>query len=73
MPPRPPTGIRRRERAVSSAVGFYIVVLLALQIFLLAVALDALQAGNDAMAWSSAGISVLLALGSGLFYRYLRR
>lgn len=63
---------RRRERTVSSAVAVYIIVLLALQIFLLTVALDALLGYDPAMAWVAAGFSVLLAIGSALFYRYLR-
>jgi ABC-type bacteriocin/lantibiotic exporter with double-glycine peptidase domain len=64
---------RRHERTVSSAVAVYIIVLLALQIFLLTVALDALLAYDPAMAWVSAGFSVLLAISSALFYRYVRR
>ena len=53
---------RRRERTVSSAVAVYIIVLLALQIFLLTVALDALLGYDPAMAWVAAGFSVLLEL-----------
>lgn len=72
MARRPEAPIRRRERTVSSAVAVYVIVLLALQIFLLTVALDALLGYDPAMAWVSAGFSVLLAVGAGLFYRYLR-
>ena len=64
---------RRRERTVSSAVSVYLIVLLGLQIFLLTVALDALLGYDPPMAWISAGLSVLLAVGSALFYRALRR
>lgn len=64
--------LRRRERTVSSAVAVYIIVLLALQIFLLTVALDALLGYEPSMAWTSAILSVILAAGSILFYRYLR-
>lgn len=70
---RPPGTAPRRERTVSSAVAVYIIVLLALQIFLLTVALDALLGYRPAMAWASAGLSVVLAIGSGLFFRYLYR
>lgn len=66
MPPR-------RERDTSSAIAVYVIVLLALQIFLLTVALDALQALDAGLAWAAAGISVVLAAGSLGFYRYLRR
>jgi hypothetical protein len=49
-----------------------VIVLLALQIFLLTVGLDALLADDDGLAWVTAGLSVVLALGSVGFYRYLR-
>lgn len=66
MPPR-------RQRDTSSAIAVYVIVLLALQIFLMTVALDALQSIDPGLAWAAAGISVFLALGSLGFYRYLRR
>jgi hypothetical protein len=62
----------RRRRAVASTVGIMVLVLLTLQIFLLTVALDALLDDQKAQAWTAAGFSVLLALGSIGFYRYLR-
>ena len=61
-----------RPREVSSAVGIFVGVLLALQIFLLTVGLDALHAHDVELAWVSALFSVLLAAGSAGFYRYLR-
>lgn len=66
---------RRRARAhgeLPAAVGLFVVVLLSLQIFLLTVGLDALLADDDGLAWVTGGFSVLLALGSAAFYRYLR-
>jgi len=57
---------------VPVALGVFVVVLLALQMFLLTVGLDALLADDDALAWTTAGFSVLLAAGSAAFYRYLR-
>lgn len=63
---------QRRERKVSSAVAVYIIVLLALQIFLLTVALDALLGYDPQMAWASAIFSVVLGTGSWLFYRSMR-
>ena len=62
----------RRERTLSSAVSVYLIVLLGLQIFLLTVALDALLGYDPTMAWVAAGLSVLLAVGTALFYGYLR-
>jgi hypothetical protein len=65
-------GPRRRERTVSASVTVYLVVLLALQIFLLTVALDGLLGYDPGMAWAAAGLSIVLAIGAGLFFRYLR-
>ncbi|HZR81442.1 MAG TPA: hypothetical protein VFD92_10140 [Candidatus Binatia bacterium] len=62
-----------RPREVSSAVAVFVGVLLSLQIFLLTVGLDALHARDAGLAWTSAGLSVLLAAGSAAFHRYLRR
>lgn len=64
---------RRRERTVASQISVYLIVLLGLQIFLLTVALDALLGYDPPMAWVSAGLSALLAVGSALFYRAMRR
>lgn len=62
----------RRQRDVPAALGLFVVVLLSLQIFLLTVGVDALLANDDALAWVTAALSVLLAAGSAAFYRYLR-
>ena len=61
-----------RRREVWSAVGIFVGVLLALQIFLLSVGLDALHAHDTGLAWTSAAFSVALGAGSAGFYRYLR-
>ncbi len=68
------TGPRRARanREVPSALGIFVVVLLSLQVFLLTVGLDALLADDDGLAWVTGAFSVLLALGSAAFYRYLR-
>ncbi len=65
-------GHDRRDRVVPGALGVFVIVLLALQVFLLTVGLDALLADDDGLAWVTAGLSVLLAAGSAAFYRYLR-
>lgn len=62
----------RSRRDVPAALGVFVVVLLSLQVFLLTVGLDALLADDDALAWVTAGLSVLLAAGSAAFYRFLR-
>lgn len=60
------------RREVPAALGAFVVVLLSLQIFLLTVGTDALLAGDSGLAWVTAGLSVLLAAGSAMFYRVLR-
>jgi hypothetical protein len=65
----------RQGRAiqVNSAVLVYLILLFSLQIFLLVVAVEGLLAHEPALAWSATAVSTVLALGSLLFYRYLRR
>lgn len=72
VPPPPPPQIVRARRDVPAALGVFVVVLISLQVFLLTVAVDAFHAGDDGLAWVTAGLSALLAAGSALFYRYLR-
>ena len=62
----------RRSRQVPVAVGVFVGVLLALQVFLITVGVDGLLADDDGLAWTAAGFSILLAAGSAAFYRYLR-
>ena len=63
---------RRPGRQVSSAVGVFVLVLLALQVVLLTVAVDARLADDPGLAWVAAACSTVLAAGSILFARYLR-
>lgn len=63
---------RRVVRQVSVGLGVFIVVLLSLQMFLLVVGVDALLVDDSTLAWTAAGFSAFLALGSVSFYRYLR-
>jgi hypothetical protein len=72
VPPPPPPRVRRSRRDVPVALGLFVVVLLSLQVFLLTVAVDAFHADDGALAWTTAGLSVLLAAGSIGFSRYLR-
>ena len=68
------TGPRRARfhREVPAALGVFVIVLLALQVFLLTVGVEALLADEDGLARVTAVFSVLLAAGSAGFYRYLR-
>ncbi len=63
---------RRAARDVPVAIGAFVLVLLALQMFLLTVGVDALLADDDRLAWITAGFSALLAAGAVAFYRALR-
>ena len=57
---------------LNSSVGIFVGVLLALQIFLLSIGLDALHAHDSSLAWTSAALSIVLAAASAAIYRYLR-
>ena len=56
----------------SSAVVVYVVILVAFQVFLLTVAVEAFATDDERLAWSTAGVSVTLAAGSAVLLRYLR-
>lgn len=62
----------RQAPRVSSAVVIYVVILIAFQVFLLTVAVEAFSTANSSLAWSTATVSVVLAAGSVALYRYLR-
>lgn len=65
---RPP-----RSTQISTAVMVYVILLLSLQLFLLAVAAEAFLASEPQLAWSATAISAVLALGTVAFYLYFRR
>ena len=56
----------------SSAVVIYVVILVAFQVFLLTVAVEAFAADDESLAWATAAVSVTLAAGSAVLLRYLR-
>lgn len=62
--------LRRRTQA-STAVLVFVVLLLSLQLFLLAVAAEGFLAGEAGLAWSATAISAVLAAIAVLFYRFL--
>jgi hypothetical protein len=66
--------MRTSEHATraSSAVVIYVVVLVAFQVFLLTVAVEAFAADDESLAWATAAVSVVLAGGSAVLLRYLR-
>jgi hypothetical protein len=64
---------RRPSLQISTAVLVYLILLFSLQIFLLAVAVEGFLDNDPGLAWSATAVSIVLALGSVLFYRYLHR
>jgi hypothetical protein len=63
----------RRRTQLSSAVLVYVILILSLQLFLLAVAAEGFLSGDARLAWSATAISAVLAVSSVLFYRFLPR
>jgi hypothetical protein len=61
-----------RARRTSSAVVIYVIILVAFQVFLVTVAVDAFHTDNESLAWATAGVSVTLFAGAAAFLRYLR-
>lgn len=62
-----------RATQVSTAVMVYVILLLSLQLFLLAVVAEAFLAAEPELAWSATAISAVLAVGTVSFYLYFRR
>jgi hypothetical protein len=61
-----------RAERTSSAVPIYVIVLMTMQVFLITVAAEAFLADDEALAWSSAVVSVLLFGAAAAFLRFLR-
>ena len=61
-----------RGRRTSSAVLIYVIILVAFQIFLITVAAEAFLADEEGLAWSTAAVSVMMAIAAAAFLRYLR-
>jgi hypothetical protein len=64
--------VSERSRRASSALAVYVIILVAFQVFLLTVAVEALQTDEEALAWATAIVSVVLAAASTGLYHYLR-
>lgn len=62
----------RKGRTTSSAVLIYVILLVAFQVFLITVAVEAFQTDDEAVAWATAAVSVVSAGAAALFLRYLR-
>ena len=61
-----------RGRQTHSAVAVYIIILVAFQVFLITVAVDAFQTDNEGLAWATAAVSVAVAASAGVLLRFLR-
>jgi hypothetical protein len=59
-------------RRTSSAVVLYVIILVALQVFLITVAVEAFQTDTESLAWATAAVSVALFAAAAAFLRYLR-
>ena len=64
--------VSERGRRTSSAVAVYVIILVAFQVFLLTVAVEAFHTDDEPLAWATATVSVVLAAGAALFLRWLR-
>jgi len=64
--------VSRRGRRSSSAVLIYVIILMAMQVFLVTVAAEAFQAYERGLAWATAIVSMVLFAVAALFLRYLR-
>jgi hypothetical protein len=64
--------VSERTGRASSAVVVYVIILVAFQVFLLTVAVEAFQSDAEGLAWATAVVSVVLAAACASLLRYLR-
>jgi hypothetical protein len=64
--------VSERSRRATSALVLYVIILVAFQVFLLTVAVEAFQTDEEELAWATAAVSVALAGGSAALVHYLR-
>ena len=64
--------ISNRGPRTSAAVAVYVIILVAFQVFLITVAVEAFLEDEEALAWATAAVSVVLAAGAAMFLRWLR-
>ena len=64
--------ISNRRPRTSGAVAVYVIILVAFQVFLITVAVEAFVEDEEGLAWATAGVSVVLAAGAAMFLRWLR-
>ncbi len=64
--------LSERGTRTSSAVSVYVIILVAFQLFLITVAVEAFLTDDESLAWATAAASVGLAVAAAAFLRYLR-
>jgi hypothetical protein len=64
--------VSERSRRASSALVLYVIILVAFQVFLVTVAVEAFDTGHKSLAWATAVVSVGLALASAALLHYLQ-
>jgi hypothetical protein len=64
--------VSEQRRRSTSALLLYVIVLVAFQVFLITVAVEAFQTGDKSLAWATAVVSVVLAAVSAALLRYLK-
>ncbi len=62
----------QRGKRTSSALAVYVIILVAFQVFLITVAVEAFVTDEEGLAWATAAVSVVVAAGAALFLRWLR-
>ena len=62
----------QHDTRASSALVIYVIILVAFQVFLLTVAVEAFATDDEPLAWATSAVSVALAAGSAVLLRYLR-
>ena len=64
--------VTERGRRSSSAVLIYVIILMAMQVFLVTVAAEAFLADEAGLAWATAIVSIVLFAFAASFLRVLR-
>lgn len=59
-------------RRATSALVLYVIILVAFQVFLITVAVEAFQTDEEGLAWATAGVSLVLAAASAALLRYFQ-
>ena len=64
--------VSERGRRASSAVALYVMILVAFQVFLITVAVEAYHTDDESLGWATAATSVGSAAAATASLRYLR-